>query len=322
MKPSLKIRPSMRTSWRKCPRHLYIRWVAGVEPARGRKALVIGTAYHAGLEAYRLGQTPAEAAARAIATYTIQCAEEKLDFDLTTASQISAYVFGYALRFAKDDSGIKVVEAKVFDDGDPEGGTADCVIRYPDGSVWLVEDKTTSRFDPEDAMKMALLRNDQLTTYIAALCKRGVRVEGALYRQVLKTQTRRTQKENDADYTKRIHGIYEEERFEKFREIRLVWTDEQLAAARAESHAVSRAIRRTVAKPLEKWPSNPLSCLGPYGPCEYLKLCATGKDPFREFKAAKEGSHDDGSYQRKIWSQIASPGESEGGAARSLDDIF
>jgi hypothetical protein len=326
-----KIRPSMRSSWRSCPRKVYYRTVGGIEPARGKRPLVIGTAYHYGLETWRQTKDPVTAAAAARKLYRELCAAQRVVFDPACEVQVGVYVAGYAKAFPIDGHAT-LEEVPVFDDADAEGGTADSVMRLPNGDIYVVEDKTTSRFDDADAMGYALKMNDQIATYVWALRERGIPVKGAFYRQVLKTGTSITKKETAADYEERLTGIYlePEDGAAKYREFEVTWTPEHLRRVRNEANATSMAIIGSLESPVEQWPFNPLSCIGPYGPCEYIRLCARGRDAAeREFKPTTEGPLDHGDLHSKIWGsgQTATPigvraGEDGGAGLGALPDFL
>ncbi len=296
-----KIRPSTRSAWRTCPRKVFYRSVAGVEPAASKRALVIGTAYHFGLETWRRTKSPAEAGIAAREKYQALCERDHVPFDETAWVQVQVYVEGYAKAFPLDNTAV-LFEVPVFDEDDAEGGTADSVLRLPDGRVYVSEDKTTSRFDDPEVMAHALKMNDQVATYVWALRDRGVPVVGAFYRQVLKSGTKITLKENADSYRDRLRGIYMDPGEGKYREFQVTWTPSEMAQVRSEANRVSMEIVGTVERPSVKdWPFNPLSCIGPYGPCEYIKLCAKGPLAASDFKPTMEGPLDDGKFRQSLW---------------------
>lgn len=309
---------------------MFYRDIAAIDTVSGRRALLVGKAYHAGLEWWRrqpLGKKdPEEAAHYAASQYRNMAAEEKVALDTYTDSQVFAYVLGYCGRFAEAEE--EIVEQQVFDDGDGESGTADCVARFHDGSIWVVEDKTTARFDDANMMQMSLLFNDQISTYVHALRARGIDVKGARYRQVKKTGTKQTQKETPEDYHDRIVDIYTgPESDALYREFIVTWTDEEMARClRQRDRENMDIIGYLDVYDVEQWPYNPLNCIGPYGPCDYVQLCAKRRDAAqRLYQPSERTPIDGGKYQSEIWNHngsetIRTSGDTERVTGTSSDD--
>jgi hypothetical protein len=285
---------------------VFFRDIAAIDTVAGRRALIVGKAYHAGLEWWRrqpVNKKDPEAAAHfAASQYRQYAAEEKVALDTYTASQVFAYVLGYCGRFAEAEE--EVVEQQVFEDGDGESGTADCVSKFADGTIWVVEDKTTARFDNAEAMQMSLIFNDQISTYVHALRTRGIDVKGAKYRQVRKTMTKQTQKESTEDYLKRIVDIYTgEESATLYREFTVTWSDAEMdRCLRQRDRENMDIISHLDIYDVEKWPYNPLNCIGPYGPCDFVQLCAKRRDASqRLYQPSERTPYDGGNYQAEIW---------------------
>lgn len=324
-KPIPAIRPSMRSAWRTCPRKVFFGWVAGIAPARGRKPLIVGSSYHAGLEAWRR-QGPKrdlkKAAQAAEREFVKRVYDERLSIDerdaAVTAAQIGAYVTGYAAAFPATFEK-ELVEVQVFQDGDGESGTADSVVQMESGEVWVVEDKTIGKFPPEEAMAMALRFNDQVSTYVHQLRARGIPAMGALYRQVEKTATTQTQKETLADYKVRLAGIYGPGS-EKFREFKVVWSDAEMDRAVRERDRQNMEIIVWLDRyNLDEWPVNSSSCIGPYGPCEFLSLCSKQAGACKNFKPTEQESLDDDRYRKVNGISSEARPSPKGGASQGGD---
>lgn len=294
---------SMRRSWLSCPRKVFYRYIAGIEPIRKGKALCIGTAFHAGLEAWRKSPTngPVIPAALAEETMIELAAKNGIGEALMLGAQVRAYVLGYIMRFGSEDQGTQQVEASAFDDGDGEVGFIDSLVRYGDG-LWIVEDKTTSRFVDEDVMRMALRMDDQVGTYILAYRERGFNVEGVRYRQTLKTATRQTQKESPADYRERITEIYMEKP-DAYREFQLRLSDAELERwAKQKERQNLEILSHLDLEDIEQFPINSTSCIGTYGPCDFVNLCVNGCDASqRKFKPRDKLPVDGGLFQERMW---------------------
>lgn len=291
---------SMRRTWLSCPRKVFYRYIAGIEPLKKGKALCIGTAFHAGLEAWRTGSKVAAAVAEEV---MIELAAKNGVADpLMLGAQVRAYVLGYIMRFAGEDQNTEQVEASAFDDGDGEVGFIDSLHRYGDG-LWIVEDKTTSRFVDPDLMRMALRLDDQVGTYMLAYLERGYKIEGVKYRQTLKTATRQTQKESAAEYRDRVAEIYMEKP-DAYREFQIRLSEAELERwGKQKERQNLEILGHLDIEDIEQFPINSSSCIGTYGPCEYVGLCVNGCDSSqRKFKPRDKLPVDGGLFQERMWS--------------------
>lgn len=313
---------SMRHAWRDCQRKVFYRWVAGIEPKAGKKALMIGTAFHRGLEVWRSNpmarRTPDIVLNIAEENFREAAAASDLDEEviLNSKAQVRAYVAGYLEVFGQVDTGSELVESQVFEDdgtGDGETGYVDALVRYPDGKLWVVDDKTTSSWHPEEAVGAALRLDDQLASYVGALNARGVEVAGARMRQIRKTQTRQTKAETAEDYAERIRAIYETTP-SLYREFVVEFSPKEIERARRQRELDNLAVLSFLDRTnLDDWPYNPTACRGVYGPCDYLRLCTVGRDtPERTFKPRSKGPLDGGDFQRQIWNEEKSEGSGSG----------
>ena len=305
----------MRSAWRQCGRKVFYRYVAGIEPVKTGKALVIGSAFHRGLEAIRTDDT--EHLENFVGA-ELERIEDRDDRAVALA-QVLAYLTGYQGAFR--DEGESWVEVNPFSEYDQaEVGFVDKVARFPDGSLWIIEDKTTARFEDRELVAMALRMNDQIGTYTLAFRDRGIEVSGVKYRQVLKTQTRVKKTETVRDYGLRLIDSYLSEPTTFYREISVSFSNEELDkwAVQKERENLD-AIQYLDQYDIDRWPFNGSSCIGPYGACEYLKLCSRRCDGSqREFQPNGKAPLDGGKFQTKIWS-TPSPEARASEAARSAD---
>ncbi len=306
LKPSEmpKISPSLRASWRRCPKQIFYRYIAGIQSMRTSNALAIGSAFHTGLETWRNDpkRDPMAAALTAAEAYTNKARATRIADDGYTHLQVMAYVIGYSVRYGMSDGGSKLAELQVFEEGDAETGFADCVMEFADGRRFVIDDKTTARFDDEQAMAWSLKFNDQLATYASALLARGQKIDGALYRQVKKTGTYPKKNETNEQYGERIMEIYTTDP-SMYREFVITWTPEELKRLDQERERTNLDIVGWLdVKDDTAWPYNPNGCIGPYGPCDYVRLCANKKDATQRcFEPNGKAPIDDGSYQKRIW---------------------
>jgi len=295
-----KISPSMRSAWRQCPRKVFYRYVAAIEPVRGKKAFAVGTAFHSGLEAWRSGCEVVEAGHIAANVYRNSMLKAGLEDDGYTSAQVCAYIQGYALKYFESDQGQRLIEVSAFEDDDSEAGFVDCILEIK-GRHWIVEDKTAARFEDESAQLMALKLNDQIATYMFSVSQK-MKIEGVRFRQTKKTLTYPKKNEGLAEYSERILGIYTETS-DNYRELILEKNAFDKTACLKQRDRDNMEILSHMDKfDLADWPYNCGNCVGMYGPCEYLQLCARGKDQAqRLFKPNGKEPIDGNKFQTAIW---------------------
>jgi hypothetical protein len=281
---------------------VFFGYVAGIEPRNRKKALTIGTAYHAGLEAWRRTGDEAQAMAAVDNALVLAIAE---GLEVYSIAQAQAYVAGYIRAFPEGPFADDFIERPIFDESSDDGGTADAVA-HVDGELWIIEDKTVASFVDDASMALGLRYNDQIATYYHGLKTQGVEVQGVMYRQVKKTLTRRTQKETTAQYAERIRGIYTSN-LDNYREVSVTWEGSEIEWLARQREAENSAIMAQLDKrDLEDWPINCNSCIGPYGPCEFLRVCHTQNDSTFEMNFNSERALDGGRFIRKLWSEACS----------------
>jgi hypothetical protein len=288
----------MRRAWRECPRKVYYGWVASIQPATNKRALVIGSAYHAGLEAWRKTRDMRQALASSKG-YLAQHIADGIVPDYAEA-QVCAYVFGYLAAFREGPFASDMIEASIFEPDDGEGGSCDAIANIG-GKLWVVEDKTTSSWTDYDDMAAALRMNDQITTYLDGLRKRGLPVVGVKYRQVKKTMTKQTQKETREQYATRMLEAYSDP--SNYREFEITLSDAELRRTFKERERTNLEMVAWFDRyDVNEWPYNCNACIGPYGACDFVQLCNGGRDGSGSFtKVENREALDNGNYQRKIW---------------------
>lgn len=303
------ISPSMRAAFKSCGRKVFYRYIAAIEPKRKSAALVMGTAFHKGLEHWRRApgwqramDLPIAAACDELVDGLRKLGTSEEDITVYRA-QLAAYLTGYAARFGAFDGVGQLVEVQAFsDDSDGETGFLDSVIEDEKGQRWIVEDKTAARLPDEPTMRMALRMNDQLLTYCHALAAKGEPVAGVRFRQTKKTQTWQTKKETVFQYAERIAQVYATDE-ECFREIVITFTHDELERyAKHKERDNLDVLQWLDVTDIERFPYNSSSCIGMYGPCEYLTLCAHRRDAAeRLFQPNGKKAIDDGRFQQQIW---------------------
>jgi len=272
------ISASMRAAYKSCPRKVFYRYVAGIQPKTGgSKAQAIGRAYHKALYLIRQGhKVPV-----AINEANKELIQDLQEFDLgldaieDEQSRLNAYILGYGIFYKDDPKQTAACEYEIRTD--TEVAYIDC-IQEIDGCKWVIEDKTTSRLDPN--LEMALRLDEQLLNYNVLLNSEGILPKGIKYRQTLKTSTKRTKKETGTDYAHRVLDLYCGERNADFyREIPVAFGPAQLTAYSLQKDRLDRRIRQMFkTHTLTGWDCNPGECMGKWGPCEWLPLCANGTD--------------------------------------------
>jgi hypothetical protein len=268
----------MRRAWRDCPRKVYFGFVKGLKPADPSRALTIGSAYHKGLEALRLGAD--SPVMRGMISYELATAP---DLPAYTADQVYAYCAGYIKAFP-DGLRTQLSEVAVYDESAEEQGTIDA-ISVVDDQLWIIEDKTTSRFEDGQLFALSLRLNDQIASYYDGIRKRGFEVEGVRYRQVKKTLTRQNKNETPTEYAERVLDIYTKDANE-YREFIVTFDDTEVEMLRENRLKTNEEITKQLSiDDVDQWPYNCNACIGPFGPCEFLTLCITGRDETLKRKA-------------------------------------
>lgn len=301
------ISPSMRRLWRDCGRKVFYRYIAGIDTVAEPKAFAIGLGFHRGIESFRdqpKGTRSMAMAAGVANAFMVEKYANSFPADVLTImrGQVTAYLMGYAEAYEADQDLEFKPEARAFE-GDGEIGFVDSLAYTDDGKTYLIEDKTTGQFVDDAQFLMALKMDDQILTYASALRARGIHLDGIAYRQTLKTKTRVKKNESTAQYIDRVLEEYLASP-DKYRQFVVNFTQEQLDLWDKQREKENLNILTYLdVYNLDLWPFNSQACIGPYGPCDYLQLCARRRDARidRIYKIGKDPL-DGGKFRDQIWS--------------------
>lgn len=306
------ISASMRNAWKSCQRKVFYRYVAGIEtktvtsPARA-----IGQAFHLGIEHWRNHEGETSVAVGNALTLLMNTmrqqgfGEERVVLE---AIRLEAYLLGYFMRWETDIGrlGKRKQELKLV--SGHEVGFVDSLYIDIKGGAWITEDKTTSQFD--DNTPTMLHMDEQLLNYALLLMEAGYQVKGAIYRQTLKTRKEplKSKKETPADFRLRLINEYREPTEnggpnEHYREVIVNFDVENLNEYSAEKLDLDSEITSKLkrGRQLSDFQRNTYQCIGKFGPCDFLNLCAKRCDSDLNFKPNGKEALDAGQYQRKLW---------------------
>lgn len=331
MNDDLLISHSMRAAWKQCERKVFYRYVAGIEPRQPpNPARIIGSAFHRGLEEWRKEDVGTEKPINlAIAQLVAQSMAAGMSEDSLAIEgwRLRAYLTGYFERFAGDldRPGSFQVEAKLTATG--EIGFVDSLWKDHRGNLWIHEDKTTSQF--QDGQADVLLLDEQLLNYALLLQQAGHRVAGAIFRQTLKTKKGPLKNESPEIFGQRILQEYTAGLNGKYREFVVTFDPLQMHEYIGDKAVTDADLRNRLIgiKGLGSYRRNSHACMGKYGPCDYLHLCAHRNDAGAErFKSNGKDPKDGGKFRREIWGESyeATCGSTGGGSTAgdySSDDL-
>lgn len=185
--------------YRSCPRSYYFANVLRRVPRRIEGARRFGTLFHLGLEEWwrrlvvrSLPEERLEASLRVMRTspgvdpYDLAKAEVLLRGYETVWGGEELEVLGVEQEFEGDlrnpmTSGV----SRTF----RIGGRMDAIVRKPDGSVWVVEHKTSSEdIDPGTPYRMRLELDPQVSTYLLGARLLGYKPAGVMYDVIKKPE--------------------------------------------------------------------------------------------------------------------------------------
>jgi hypothetical protein len=286
----------MRQTFKVCPRKIYFRYVAGIQPKDNYiKAKTLGKAYHTGLELLRKGEVITEAIKNVkhlIFMSDLDQGDKQLE-----GVRLSTYLLGYASRFSSDWYDISRIKTEFkISLNDPFYGEEVCIldalIENDDGTIDIIEDKTTAL--EQKAIQPSLVLNDQLLNYVDMCEKAGYKIRTMKYRETLKTTTKPKINETIDSYRERIERLYLLDS-DKYKEYEVVPLQREMHTFRAEKKLTDLRIDEMVNDYIDQdfweWPRNTISCLNKFGACEFLNICAdrchsirslyetNGKDP-------------------------------------------
>ncbi len=265
-----------------CPRAMKYRFEQGLERRVRREALVIGSAFHEGLEA-----SSPTAAARYLGNHTDLWGENEADDLRKTQATVYGMVKGALEHWGTVDQWTERNQEIKFDlplinpsTGWPSRsftlrGKIDEVSRDSRGKWWLVEYKTASQM-PAYSYVDRLYLDTQVTTYFyAAQRYLGIELAGILYRVVRKPSIRQTKKETVDDYCKRVIKDYAKRPEFYFYEEQMIRSQGDLKEFEQRLWNISQLFlfyRRN-----NIWPMNTSRC-AEWGGCDYIPLCRREED--------------------------------------------
>jgi CRISPR/Cas system-associated exonuclease Cas4 (RecB family) len=281
----------MRTLFKTCPRKVYFRYVAGIQVKdQATKARIIGTLFHKGLESLRKGEY----------IYDVLSA---LREDLTVSNlgaltqqvemiKLTAYLVGYKSHFSQDWDHLDKLKTEFKIVRDDEVCIIDALLENEDDTVDVIEDKTTSQF--QGCLAESLVLNEQLLNYWEILRSIDVDVKTFRYRETLKSLHRPIKNEDHDSFRFRLEKLYVMEK-DRYREFEVQLLERELYSYISDKREIDFRIDDMVDQYKDReyfeWPKNSAACLGKWGACDYLTLCANkcafinteyetnGKDP-------------------------------------------
>jgi len=272
----VKISHSMRSQFKACPRKVYFKYVAGIErilddsPARA-----IGRAFHSALESVRKGEGW---------QYAVAHSKENLIDSLNIHSlpqndiaqeaiKMEIYVTGYLEKFMDENRHWYGVEKNI--ETESEIGFIDAMFMEGD-DYYVVEDKTRSVLTKNISYHTKM--NEQIVNYACLLRDIGFTVKGSFYRETMKSRSSIKKNESESDFIKRL----KEEYFmgDRYQEGYVEFTDEIISNYAREKQEHDAYITSLIESGyrVERWPRNSDVCVGMYGQCDYLELCAGCKN--------------------------------------------
>jgi len=202
-----------------CPMKEHLRYVECLAPKGRSEPLMVGSAFHTGLEHWALEPAMAE-----LEKYIPKSQESQDRKDIMMA-QVTAMLTAYWQKFERWPADRfeteKIFDLPILDPASKRksrrwklGGKMDGQYRDPDGNLWLVEYKTTGANKMEEYLRNLKL-DAQVTLYLYALMRITDEVPvGCIYRIVRKPNIKRStsQKNNGLEsvesYTKRLSEFY------------------------------------------------------------------------------------------------------------------
>jgi hypothetical protein len=285
---------SMRSAFKACPRLVYFRYVAGIQRKETLGPKLIGKAFHIGLEAMRKENT-VESGHQATNDYLDKYAG---NFDLTTEKiKIAAYLTGYAKRFYQDWSDpTRPIQTEVELLSNNDISIIDAVIDNGDGTVNIIEDKTTTSLN--DGLEKALKMNEQLLNYHVMAANHKIHIASIRYRETQKSTHRINKNESLDAFRARITNLYtHDENVSKYRETVIVCEMRDMLNYAVSKYRINKQIDdaiKSYGTRLYDWPFNGSTCIGKFGVCEYAGICAEADNWENDFEPNGKTPIDDG----------------------------
>lgn len=283
---------SMRQSFKSCPRKVYFRYVAGIEPIqKDDTKLTIGKAFHLGLESIR--QTSCLATGILESANMLDAANFTDEDRVIEHCRMRAYLIGYTNHY-DDLKRAWDVEMKMEFDG--QVGFIDGVYEGDNGLV-LIEDKTRSLLTKN--LDTVAFLSEQLITYALMANLSDMDVDHIQIRETQKTKSKPRKGESLDSYSSRILEEYTIDS-SKYQSAIVKYTTADLCRFSEEMAGFDAILIKWLGsgKPLYAWPRNSNACVAMYGPCEFMGICSglgcegfcsNNKDPL-----------DDGKFRNKF----------------------
>lgn len=312
------IRHSERAAFKQCPRTLYWSKVVGITRAARSNALTVGSAFHRGVDRWRLGESVKKSMeAMQNALQTVISDPSKLQDE---CSRLNAYLAGYVKRYSDDAKSAWKVEQTISVSGNQ--GTLDAWAIDKHGRAWIVDDKTRSQLT--DNLHLVVQMDEQLFNYAALLYDAGLRnIYAGTIRETKKAGIKRTQKETWRDYADRVMSIYKDGPDELYRSATVIFNPDSLSSFRDMRNETNAKMREQIkVHDLKMWPWNYANCVGKYGNCVFLEACA-GCGDASIYNPTDEGCLDDGKGRKKIfgYNPTTPTGNATGATPKRRDEL-
>lgn len=302
-----KINNSLRQAFKSCPRKLYWSTVAGLETVNTGRALIIGRAFHKGVEHWRVTKATVPDASVSEAIHVLV---EEFTFGglggealMVEAAKLKAYLLGYFKAYQGDVPLLPRWRAEVKIETATDHGTLDAMFEDDDGFVWMVDDKTRSVLSPVEPETLPL--NEQVLNYGLLVRARGWDFGGVIWRETRKSASRPRRGEHMDAFTARVVEEYTgPTALERYRETRVEILDAQLDAYEKWKDKIDVKIRVALeAESVDDLPWNGSSCLGAYGACEFLSLCTKSQYMAAQYKPSTRGEPINDYWHKTLWPQ-------------------
>lgn len=273
-----------------CRRMYMLSYVKNIRRRTASVALITGRAIHAWREAYAQGLSP-EACDNAAAKEfnevdkALLSKDDQVKID-TEKHRAIAIVAAYREAWDKHD---KVQYQKFITETRGEEpliervnykGYLDCLAQDAAGDWWVLDTKTASKGTVNAAYFERLSFDWQLMGYLwLARKKLGVHPRGIIYDVIIKTQHYRRKTETHAQFVNRLKKLYIDEwktqgLFERHEiEVPIKNVDRWFK----QVSVIAAEMRDMHESKTKMWPMNTGQCLGKYGACKFLPICASGK---------------------------------------------
>jgi len=265
---------SSMTTYQRCPRAYYYRYVWGLAPKKVSDKITIGKLTHKGLAYLHQGKDLNEA-------INLVFSETSTDASMAVRKTVATMLTQYALKW-KDDADTKqtlAVESvlrRKLDDNWWLAGKLDWVIRDDEG-VWVVECKTTSRIDRDYLAKLPL--DNQVTTYYyLASGKWKGEMRGVIYDVVVRPRIYRRSGEDIDTYLERAAAAYLANPTAYFTRQCCFREEWKVDSFLSSALYTAKEIEKRLGEDADAWPQFTWSCFLRGRECPYAQLCSYGEN--------------------------------------------